>query len=123
MEQTTGGLGKWLEQVCKKEHLSLRQAAAKTGLSHATIRDIIKGASASAETIRKLVHAFGNDGLTKFVLEDKLLVLAGYRMQRPEAEELTEPMARLLDKLNRFSEPQLKILSRFADFLAEMEEK
>jgi len=43
-------LGGWLRERCKAEGLSLRQAAALTGLSHATIDDIIKGGGASAET-------------------------------------------------------------------------
>ena len=123
MEQPAVGLGKWLKQICQKEHLSLRQAAAKTGLSHATIREIMNGGSASPQSIRKLAKAFGGDGRARFALEDKLLVLAGYRTHRPEAEELTEPMARLLDKLNSFSEPQLKMVGRFADFLAEMDQQ
>lgn len=121
MEQSTGGLGEWLKQRCEKERLSLRQAATKTGVSHSTIRDIINGGSASAETIKKLAHGFGSDGKGELALEDKLLVLAGYRTQRPDAEELTEPMACLLEKLSHFSEAQLNIVGRFADFLADME--
>jgi len=38
-----GGLGSWLAERCKQESLSLRQAAAKTGISHATVADIITG--------------------------------------------------------------------------------
>ena len=56
--QAEGRLGKWVEETCKQERLSLRQAASKTGLSHATIDDIIKGGGASAETIRKLAQGF-----------------------------------------------------------------
>lgn len=122
MADPAGGLGEWVKQRCQKEHLSLRQAAAKTGLSHATIRGIINGGSASPESIKKLAGAFGGDGRVGLAVEDKLLVLAGYRTHRPEAEEITEPMARLLDKLTHFREPQLKLMGYFADFLAEMEE-
>ena len=111
-------LGGWLQERCQKEGLSLRQAAAKTGLSHATIDDIRKGGGASAETIRKLAQAFGGDGREMLALEDKLLVLSGYRSERPEGEDLSEPMARLLDRLSGFSEPQLKLMEHFAEFIA-----
>ena len=37
-------------EKCQKEGLSLRQAAARTGLSHTTIDDIRKDGGASAET-------------------------------------------------------------------------
>lgn len=116
-------LGIWLKEKCCSEGLSLRQAATKTGLSHATIRDIMKGGSASAESIRKLAHAFGSDGRGGLALEDKLLVLAGCRTPRPEGEELSEPLARLIDKLSQFDDAQLKIVGRFADFLGEMEKR
>ena len=123
MEQPArGGIGQWLKARCQKEGLSLRQAASKTGLSHATIRDIINGAQASPHTIKKLATAFGGDGRRRLVLEDKLLTLAGYRSQRPK-DELNEPLAGLVDKLSQFSEPQLKLVEHFADFLAEMEKK
>ena len=59
--QVGGGLEKWLEEGCKKERLSLRQAATRTGLSHATIGDIIKGSRASPETISKLAEAFSGN--------------------------------------------------------------
>jgi len=116
------GLGQWLKERCQKEGLSLRQAATKTGLSHATIADLMNGAQPSAETVRKLAGAFGGDGHTRMALEDKLLSLGGYRSERPE-EELTEPLARLLDRLSLFNEAQLKIVGRFCDFLGEMEKK
>lgn len=116
-------IGEWLEERLEKERLSLRQAAARAGLSHATINDIIKGVRPTPETIKKLAQAFAGDGTyMRLALEDKLLLLAGYRTEHPEGE-LTEPMARLLDKLNQFSEPQLKIMGRFADFLSELEKK
>lgn len=120
MAEQPRGLGEWLRAACKSQALSLRQAAAKTGLSHATIADIINGAQASPQTIRKLAAAFGGDGHRGRVLEDKLLTLAGYRSQRPK-EELSEPLAGLIDKLSHFSEPQLRLISHFADFISEME--
>jgi len=111
----------WLEESCRKQGLSLRQAANKTGLSHATIADIKKGNHPSPETLRKLAGAFSGDGEhERRALEDKLLTIAGYRSKPLEEEEITEPMARLLDKLGQFSEPQLKIISHFADFISEM---
>jgi len=118
------GLAVWLEERCKKEGLSLRQAARKTGLSHATIADILKGVHPSPETIRKLAEAFSESGdHHRLALEDKLLILVGYRSERPKEKELTEPMARLLDKLSELNEPQLKIMGRFADFISQMEAK
>ncbi len=120
-ETTPDAIGKWLQERCQKESLSLRQAAAKTGLSHGTIAQVMNGTNPSVETIRKLACAFGGNGQRRSVLEDKLLGLAGYRSRRPEGEEPSESMARLLDKLSQFSEPQLKIMARFADFLTGME--
>lgn len=114
-------LGQWLAARCEKERLSLRQTATKTGLSHATIADIINGAQASPQTIRKLAMAFGGNGRQGQVLEDKLLTLCGYRSQR--LGELSESLAELLDKLSQFSEPQLRLISHFADFISEMETK
>ena len=125
MEQRTrvGNLvGQWLKDRCQKKGWSLREAAANTGLSHATIGDIMKGVQPSAESIRKLTVAFGGNGLRKLVLEDELLTLAGYRTERPEGQ-LSESMGRLMDKLSTLSESQIKIISRFADFLGEMEGK
>jgi len=115
-----GGLGNWLKETCQRQRLSLRQAATKTGLSHTTIAQLMKGGSASPETIMKLATAFGGDGKQRWALEDKLLALAGYRTDRPGREELSEPKAQLLDKLDKLSEPELKVLTRFADFVAEL---
>ena len=120
MPKSTGDLGKWLKERLETERLSLRQAAAKTGLSHATIAGIISGVSASPETIRKLAHAFGGDGKQGLIVEDQLLVLGGYRTPRPDGEEITEPMAQLLDQVQLLTEPELKILIRFVDFLTEL---
>lgn len=122
-EQKTTGLGRWLAQKCQKENLSLRQAAARTRLSHATIQSIINGGKPSPETIRRLAEGFsGNGDNQRQALEDKLLILAGFR--RPRAgEELSEPRARLLDTISDFTEHQLKIMSRFADFIISEEMK
>jgi transcriptional regulator with XRE-family HTH domain len=93
---------------CEREHLSLRQAVAKTGLNHATIGDIIRGRFPSPETIKKLAQGFGDGTNERVALEDRLLVLAGYRTPQPEEE---------------LSEPQIKMIVRFADFLIEIEEE
>lgn len=113
-------LSQWLEERCHREHLSLRQAAAKTGLSHSTIQGIMNGSQASAGTIKKLAFGFGGNGKRRLALQDRLLVLVGYRSERPGGE-LSESMAELMDKVNKFSEPQVKMMLRFADFLAEIE--
>lgn len=125
MEQRTrgGGLvGQWLKDRCEKKGWSLREAAANIGLSHATIGDIMKGVQPSSESIRKLTVAFGGNGLRKLVLEDELLTLAGYRTERPEGG-ISESMGRLMDRLSTLSESQIKVIGRFADFLAEVEGK
>jgi len=115
-------LSQWLEERCKQEHLSLRQAATKTGLSHSTIDDVIKGGHPSAETIRKLAQGFGRDGINQRVaLEDRLLVLAGYRTERPEGKEPSEALSRLMDKLKQLNEPQVRMVTRFVDFLIEID--
>jgi len=119
-----GSLATWLQEKCQKEGLSLRQASAKTGLSHATIADIMNGAHPSPESIQKMAGAFSASGdYHRMALEDKLLNLVGYRSPRPKEKELTEPMARLLDKLSEFNEPQLKVMGRFADFVSQLEAK
>ena len=123
MEGQNKGLGQWLEERCKAEHLSLRQAAARSGLSHATIADIMKGTSPSPESIKKLAQAFGENGNERLALEDSLLILAGYRTERPEGEDLSQPLARLMDMVANFNEPQLKLMAHFAKFLAEMEKE
>ena len=123
MDGQTKGLGQWLKERCKAERLSLRQAAVRSGLSHATIADIMKGTSPSPETIKKLAHAFGEDGNQRLALEDSLLILAGYRTERPEGRDLSQPLARLMDMVANFDEPQLKLMAHFAEFLAEMEKE
>ena len=112
-----GTLGHWLSERCHREHLSLRQAAARTGLSHATLADIIKGGRPLPETIKKLAEAFGGDGPNqRLALQDHLLVLAGYRSERPE-EEPSELMAQLMDRAKQLTDPQLKMMGHFANFL------
>ncbi len=85
VDREQGNLGQWLRERCQREHLSLRKAGAKTGLSGAAIGDIIRGSHPLPETIRKLAQGFGGDG--SLALEDHLLELAGYRIRRPEGEE------------------------------------
>lgn len=115
-----GSLGSWLGERCKTEGLSLRQAATKTNLSHATIADVIKGSNPSPETIRKLAQAFSQGGdHHRRALEDKLLAYVGYRSEPLAGKEPNESMAILLDKLSEFNEPQLRIMVRFAEFLGE----
>jgi len=122
MEETRS-LGDWLEERCHQESLSLRQAAMKSGVSHATIADILKGGRPSPETVRKLASAFaGNGDHEKMAVQDELLVLAGYRSERPEVQ-LTQPMAQLLDKLSKFNGRQLKVMGHFADFVAGLSSK
>ena len=111
-----GSLSQWLEERCKREHLSLRQAAERTGLSHSTIADIIKGKHPYPETIKKLAQGFGGNGTA---LEDHLFLLAGYRTQRPE--EPNEALAELMDKAWQLNESQLKMMTHFADFLTEID--
>ena len=122
MEDKTGpgDLGRWLQQRCQKEGLSLREAGDKAGVSHSTIRDIVNGTRPNPDTIRKLARAFSDGHHSTEALEDLLLGLAGHRTERPE-KQISEPMARLLDITSDFSEPQLKVMTRFADFLADME--
>ncbi len=80
VDREQGNLGRWLRERCQRERLSLRQAAARSGLSHATLAKVIKSGHASPETIRKLAAGFGGDGTNqRLALEDHLLVLAGHR--------------------------------------------
>ena len=109
-------LSKWLEQRCRDERLSFRQAAKKVGVSHATIAAIRKGTRPSAATVVKLVEAFGNDGKNqRAALEDHLLGLCGYRSERTDPA-ISEPLARLLDRLSRFSDEQLEAIEHIIDF-------
>ena len=110
-------LGEWLQAKCDQEGLSLRQVAIKVGVSHQTIAGLMNSRKALPQTIKKLAKAFGGDNHQTIALEDKLLVLAGYRTERPE-EALSEPLARLLDKLNDFDVAQLGIVEQFTDFIS-----
>jgi len=116
-------LGYWLRERCQADGLSLRKAAAKAGVSHATISDIINGGRPSAATAVKLAKAFsGNGQHQKASLEDFLLTLCGYRSDRAEGR-LREPLARLIDKLSEFSDAQLEIMEHFSDFITKSVDK
>jgi transcriptional regulator with XRE-family HTH domain len=121
--QGTSGFGQWLKQRCDAEGLSLRQASARIGVSHGTIAKIIEGASPAPETIKRIAQAFGQNGNEKLALEDSLLILAGYRTERPKGKDVSPDMGRLMDVMSGFSESQLKMVTRFAEFLAEMEKQ
>ena len=113
-------LSRWLLEKCKHEHLSLRQTAAKTGLSHATIADSIKGVRPLPETIRKLAQGFGGDGTAeKLALRDHLLVLAGYR----EEETLPADYIRLVPLLSPEHQRLLEVLVRELANLEGIKEK
>ncbi len=78
-EGKVSNLDFWLEERCRNEGLSPRQAAAKTCLSQSTLADIVKGeGKVCGETIEKLARYFSGDGRRRLVLEDQHLVLAGY---------------------------------------------
>jgi len=114
-------LSEWLKAKCEEEGLSLRQMATKIGVSHQTIVGLLNGKKALPPTIKKLTKAFGGSGINqKLALEDHLLVLAGYRTQRPEGKERSEAFCRLVDKLERFNEPQVKLMEHFADYFIDV---
>ena len=120
-DRAQGRLAIWLAEKCGQQHLSLRGASVKTGISHATISEIIKGNRPAPETIHKLADAFGGDGINeKLALEDHLLVLAGYRRPRSDENELSQPLAQVMDIASDFSESQLKVLNAFVNYLAEV---
>lgn len=121
--QGTSGFGQWLKQRCEAEGLSLRQASARIGVSHGTIAKIMDGASPAPETIKRIAQAFGQNGNEKLALEDSLLILAGYRTERPKGKDVSPDMGRLMDVMSGFSESQNKMVIRFAEFLAEMEKE
>ena len=113
-------LGKWLKKVCKKEGLSLRQAGDKAGLSHATIQCIIKGGNPSSITVRKLARGFCPGGKNELmVIEEELLVITGHKTRSTNGS-MSQPLGRLLDSVKGFSEAELKIVSRFAEFVAQL---
>jgi len=105
----------WLEERCKEERLSLRKAAARVGLNHGTLADIVKGNRPRPETLEKLARGFGGDS----ALQDHLLVLAGYRTPRPN--EPSVALAGLIDKVRQLDDRHLRMVSSFADFLIEPE--
>lgn len=119
---TQGSVSQWLREKMKEEGLTLRQAATKCDLSHTTIADIRNGTSPSAETIKKLAKAFGDNHHESLAVEDRLLVLSGYRSERP-GEEINEPLARLLGKISGFSGQELKLMENFADYISKVEVK
>lgn len=115
-------IAEWLEGICTKEHLSLRQAADRASLSHATLSSIKNGSRPTAATISKLAAAFSNDGPSqKAALEDKLLALCGYR-SAVSGITTREPLARLLDKLSGFNDEQLGLIETIIDFCATLGE-
>ena len=122
MEERSSVLGEWIRGKCEEEGLSLRQVATKVGVSHQTIAGLMNSKKALPQTIKKLAKAFGGDNHQRIALEDKLLSMAGYRTERPE-EELSEPLARLLDKLAQFNKSQLMIVEQFTDFVEKMEKQ
>ncbi len=111
-------LGNWLKDRCQQEHLSLRQAATKANLSHATISDIINGGRPSAATIVKLAEAFSNGDSHKEELKDQLLSLVGYRGERIKGE-MSDAVARVVEKLNHVSPDQLEVIESLASFVTE----
>lgn len=117
MEMETVSLGSWLRERCQREGLSLRQASIKIGISHTTIADLLNGTRASPRTIKKLAQAFGRGGdKHRMALEDELLVIVGHRTQRPKSQELSEPLAQLLDTASRLTERQTRLLTYIAEF-------
>jgi len=109
-----------LQDRCHQEKLSLREAAQKANLSHVTIAGVIHGDRPSVGTIRKLAQGFGDGTNERLTLEDRFLVLAGYRTHRPQ-EKLNVPLAQLMDQVRQFSESKIKMMRRFADFLTEID--
>jgi len=113
-------LSTWLQKRCREEGLSYRQVASRADLSHATVAEIINGRRPSAATINKLAEAFAGNGVhQKSALGDFLLTICGYR-SNPTETTPNEPLARLMDKLSGFSDAQLEIMERFADFVTKV---
>ena len=120
MEETRSGLAQWLEGQCREKHLSLREAGKRVGVSHSTIRDIMQGGHTSAMTVTRLAEAFSGSGNhQRLILEDELLIMAGYRTPRPEGGESNQPLAELMDAVSGFNRSQLKVMAAFAEFLHE----
>jgi len=55
-------VSKWLTDIRRKQHLSLRGAASQTGLSYSTIASIEQGVRPSFQTIKMLAWGFGGRG-------------------------------------------------------------
>lgn len=117
-KERASGLAGWLQERCREERLTLRQAAGKTGLSHTTIAKIMEGVRPSAGTVKKCAEGFSDNGTEKLILEDELLILAGYRTARAEPRE---QVAQLIGKLSQFNDAQVKIVRDFINFIAGME--
>lgn len=116
MEHQLTSVGQWLKEKCQQERLSLREAGKRTGLSHSTIQAVINGGRPSPQTVTKLATVFGGDGENeRAALEDKLLFLAGWRNREAE---ISQPVSQLIDIVKDFSEPQLRVVSAFASYLA-----
>jgi len=113
-------LGKWLRKACKGKNLSLREAGKMIGISHSTIALILHDRPVHPLTIRKLAKTFGNGLYHRRALEDKLLTLAGYRSN--PAPEVNETIGRLIDSVRDFSPEEMKMLTRFADYMVEIRE-
>ena len=110
-------LGKWLEKTCKDRRLSLRQAEKLIGISHSTVNFIIRGHPVQFRTVQKLAKAFSDGDCHRKALEDKLMVMAGYR-HKPI--EVSVAVGQLLDSVEGFSDDEFKILARFADYIVEI---
>lgn len=113
-------LGKWLKVKCEEERLSLRQVAKKAGINHGTIANLANGKRVLPQTIKLLAHTFGGNGHHRIALEEKLMYLAGYRIQEPE---INPPLAELLDIAETLSESELKLLNDFAIYIKNMNYK
>ena len=125
MVSNSPGVKEWLRDRMAEGNLSLRKTAEKTDLSHGTIADVLRGALPCPETVRKLARGFvaGNGGHEQLALEDALLVLAGHRTSRPEAEEMSPLLGQLCDLVADFSEAELHLMSEFAKLLAHRENR
>lgn len=116
-------IAEWLSKRCRDDGLSYRKAAAKAGLSHATISAIRKGSRPSADTIMKLAKAFSNDGTQqRLALEEELFILAGYR-SRSIPVTCREPMARLMDLIRDFDDEQLKLVAGIIEYSSQLGNK
>ena len=110
----------WLKERCERERLSSRDAGIKCGLSHVTIAEILNGQGVRADTIKKLVQGFATSEAEKLALEDKLLILAGFRSERSESV-LTEAQATLIETVKLASKAEVEVILSFVDFLKAIE--